>query len=194
MSEKIVTLLVGSFIFMGFFNKKPVLAQPSPSQTQSQSSESQSFDLDEEEMMYMKLLEGNPKDVEVLKSVFHGKMKRGKTKEAIEYVERLIAIEPKEVEWRLLQALCYEMIGDYNKAKNLFKNILKERPLLLRALHVCLFIISFFCFRRLITLFDINWILICINYCSFSKILTWLLFPLNKVHLTARINLLGGWV
>ncbi|XP_071732299.1 protein SLOW GREEN 1, chloroplastic [Rutidosis leptorrhynchoides] len=132
MSEKIVTLLVGSFIFMGFFNKKPVLAQPSQSHSQT---ESQSFDFDEEEMMYMKLLDGNPKDVEILKSVFNAKMKRGKTKEAIEYVERLIAIEPKEVEWRLLQALCYEMIGDYNKAKNLFKNILKERPLLLRALH-----------------------------------------------------------
>nr|XP_043618573.1 protein SLOW GREEN 1, chloroplastic [Erigeron canadensis] len=134
LSEKIVFLLVGSFIFMGFFNKKPVLAQTTQTQSQTQS-QSQSQEVDEEEMMYMKLVEDNPKDVEILKSVFHWKMKRGKTKEAVEYVERLIVIEPKEVEWRLLQALCYEMIGDYGKAKNLFRNILKERPLLLRALH-----------------------------------------------------------
>lgn len=135
MSEKIVVLLVGSFIFMGSFNKKPVLAQPTNETTQSQTSETQNGTFDEEEMMYMKLLEDNPKSIEALKSVFHLKMKRGKTKEAIDYVERLISVEPKEVEWRLLQALCYEMIGEYSKAKSFFKKILKERPLLLRALH-----------------------------------------------------------
>ncbi|KAI3784304.1 hypothetical protein L1987_43402 [Smallanthus sonchifolius] len=133
-SEKIVVLLVGSFIFMGLSNKNPVLAQIS-SQSQSQTSETQNVEFDEDEMMYMRLLEGNPKDVEALKMVFHAKMKRGKTKEAIEYVERLISVETKEVEWRLLQALCYEMVGDYSKAKTLFNNILKQRPLLLRALH-----------------------------------------------------------
>ncbi|KAI3725667.1 hypothetical protein L1987_65459 [Smallanthus sonchifolius] len=131
-SEKIVVLLVGSFIFMGFSNKNPVLAQI---KSESQTSETQNVEVDEEEMMYMKLLEGNPKDVEALKMVFHAKMKRGKTQEAIEYVERLISVEPKEVEWKLLQALCYEMVGDYTKAKTLFNNVLKIRPLLLRALH-----------------------------------------------------------
>ncbi|KAJ6774936.1 hypothetical protein OIU79_018174 [Salix purpurea] len=65
-----------------------------------------------------------------------GKMRRGQTKEAVKYVERLIDIEPEEVEWRLLEALCYEMMGQLSKAKTLFKEILKERPLLLRALHV----------------------------------------------------------
>ncbi|KAI3669331.1 hypothetical protein L6452_40563 [Arctium lappa] len=135
-SEKIIVLLVGSFIFMGSFDKKPVLAQPTNENSQSETSEAQNGGtFDEEEMMYMKLLEENPKSIEALKSVFHLKMKRGKTKEAIDYVERLICVEPKEVEWRLLQALCYEMIGEYSKAKSFFKKILKERPLLLRALH-----------------------------------------------------------
>ncbi|KAL7605181.1 hypothetical protein Lser_V15G19355 [Lactuca serriola] len=134
-SERVVILLVGSFIFMGCFSKKPVLAQPAHESTQTQSSVTQDNEIDNEEMLYMKLLEDNPKSVEALKSVFHAKMKRGKTKEAIKYVERLISIEPKEVEWRLLQALCHEMIGEYSKAKSYFKTILKERPLLLRALH-----------------------------------------------------------
>ncbi|XP_024978590.1 protein SLOW GREEN 1, chloroplastic [Cynara cardunculus var. scolymus] len=134
-SEKIVVLLVGSFVFMGCFNKKPVLAQPTNETTESQISETQDSTFDEEEMMYMRLVEDNPKSIEALKSVFHLKMKRGKTKEAIGYVERLIDVEPKEVEWRLLQALCYEMIGEYSKAKSFFKKILKGRPLLLRALH-----------------------------------------------------------
>ncbi|MFS7969517.1 putative tetratricopeptide-like helical domain superfamily [Helianthus anomalus] len=133
LSEKVAVLLIGSFIFMGFCNNNVALAKPSQSQTSSVEAVDQEDE--EEEMMCMKLLEGNPKDVVALKSVFHVKMKRGKTKEAIEYVERLIAVEPKEVEWRLLQALCYEMIGDYSKAKTLFKNVLIQRPLLLRALH-----------------------------------------------------------
>ncbi|KAD4586350.1 hypothetical protein E3N88_23951 [Mikania micrantha] len=120
---------------MGFCGKNPALAKPAQVSSQTQTSEFQNDEFDEEETMYVKWLEDNPNDVEALKSVFHAKMKRGKTKEAVEYVERLISIAPKEVEWRLLQALCYEMIGDYSKAKILFKNILKERPLLLRALH-----------------------------------------------------------
>ncbi|KAK1432385.1 hypothetical protein QVD17_09281 [Tagetes erecta] len=134
-SEKIVFLLLGSFAFMGFSHKNIALAKHAQPSTQTESSEAQNVEIDEEEMLYVKLLETNPRNVEALKSVFHAKMKRGKTKEAIEYVERLIVIEPKQVEWRLLQALCYEMVGDYSKAKSLFKNILKGRPLLLRALH-----------------------------------------------------------
>lgn len=104
---------------------KPVLALG------TQKSESQ------KEEMYEKLLEGNSRDVEALKVVFHEKMGKGKTKEAVLYVERLIDVEPGEVEWRLLQALCYEMMGQFSKAKRLFKDILAKRPLLLRALHVC---------------------------------------------------------
>lgn len=91
----------------------------------------------EHDDMYAKILEKDPRNVEALKVVLYGKMRRGKTKEAVEYVERLIDIEPDEVEWRLLQALSYEIMGHLSKAKRLFKEILKERPLLLRALHVC---------------------------------------------------------
>lgn len=85
--------------------------------------------------MYEKLLEENPRDIEALKMIFHEKMGNGRTKEAVSYVERLIDVEPGEVEWRLLQALCYDMMGQFSKAKRLFKDILAKRPLLLRALH-----------------------------------------------------------
>lgn len=89
----------------------------------------------EDEELCLKILEKNPRDVEALKVVLYGKMRRGKTKEAIKYVERLIDVEPNEVEWRLLQALSYELMGQLSKAKRLFKEILEERPLLSRALH-----------------------------------------------------------
>lgn len=89
----------------------------------------------EEEKMYEEVLEKDPRNVDALKVVLYGKMRRGKTKEAVKYVERLINEEPDEVEWRLLMALCYETMGQFSTAKRLFKKILEERPLLLRALH-----------------------------------------------------------
>lgn len=135
LSEKIVILLLGSFIFLGFLSTKPVLAQQSSfSETTERKRETQDDKIEDEEM-YEKLLEKNPRNVEVLMVLLTAKMKKGKSKEAVKYVERLIVIEPNEVEWRLLQALCYEMMGQLSKSKRLFKEILKKRPLLLRALH-----------------------------------------------------------
>lgn len=99
--------------------------------------ETQEENSEEEEEMYVKFLEKNERDVEALKTIVNVKMRKGKTKEALKYVEKLIEVQPREMEWRLLQALCYEMMGQLSKAKMLFKEILKQRPLLLRALHVC---------------------------------------------------------
>lgn len=90
---------------------------------------------EKDEATFEKILERSPDDVEALKAVLYGKMRKGRTAEAVKYVERLIAIEPEEVEWRLLQALSFELMGKLGKAKRLFREILKERPLLLRALH-----------------------------------------------------------
>ncbi|XP_059307991.1 protein SLOW GREEN 1, chloroplastic [Lycium ferocissimum] len=126
-NEKIVFLLVGSFLIMGI-KAKHVLSVPQPVQ------ESSVLETQEEEM-YVKLLESNPRDVEALKTIVNVKMRKGKTKEGLKYVEKLIEVQPREMEWRLLQALCYEMMGELSKAKRLFKEILKQRPLLLRALH-----------------------------------------------------------
>ncbi|XP_016481048.1 protein SLOW GREEN 1, chloroplastic [Nicotiana tabacum] len=132
-SEKIVILLVGSFLFMGLRAKNAV----SVSRPVQESSvfETQEDNSEEEEEMYVKLLEKNERDVEALKTIVNVKMRKGKTKEALKYVEKLIEVQPREMEWRLLQALCYEMTGQLSKAKSLFKEILKQRPLLLRALH-----------------------------------------------------------
>lgn len=123
---------------MGCLKSRPVLAQPvqeSDRVEEKKGSRLGGSSDSEEEVMCVKLLQENPRDVEALKMVVNVKMKKGKTSEAVEYVERLIELQPNEMEWRLLQALCYEMMGNLSKAKSLFKNILKQKPLLLRALH-----------------------------------------------------------
>ncbi|XXG81255.1 hypothetical protein AAC387_Pa09g1935 [Persea americana] len=138
-SERLVVLVVGSLLFIGRFTCRPVLALPEAPNSSSSAAFKEKTDAqkgeDEDEELYSKILEKNPSDVEALKVLLHGKMRKGKTKEAVTYVERLIDVQPREVEWRLLQALSYELMGQLTKAKRLFKEILKERPLLLRALH-----------------------------------------------------------
>jgi hypothetical protein len=141
LSEKVLVSLVGAFIFIGSFglNTRQSLALPAQTSGGSVNLEGKrdaQMEKSEDEEMYEKVLEKEPRNVEALKVVLHGKMRRGQTKEAVKYVGRLIEIEPEEVEWRLLEALCYEMMGQLNKAKRLFNEILEERPLLLRALHV----------------------------------------------------------
>lgn len=139
LKEKAVIFLVGSVIFLGSFgsNPKPSVALPGKMSASENLKEKRDAQMGKSEVeeMFEKLLEKEPRNVEALKVVLHGNMRRGRNKEALEFVKRLIDIEPNEVEWKLLQALCYELMGKLSTAKRLFKDILKERPLLLRALH-----------------------------------------------------------
>uniref|UniRef100_A0A7N0ZYS5 Chloroplast lumen common family protein n=1 Tax=Kalanchoe fedtschenkoi TaxID=63787 RepID=A0A7N0ZYS5_KALFE len=134
--KKIAVLVTGSVLLMGCLCRRPALALPGLRGHLSENiRHGRNEEVDDVEMKWERFLEGNPKDVEALKIVLYGKMRKGKPAEAVKYVERLIQLEGDEVEWRLLQALCYEMMGHFTTAKRLFKDILKGKPLLLRALH-----------------------------------------------------------
>ncbi|GAB2254205.1 hypothetical protein Droror1_Dr00022014 [Drosera rotundifolia] len=89
----------------------------------------------EDEALYLKLLEQNPRDVSTLQAVLLLKIRKKEYKKAVKYVEMLIDVNPNEVEWRLLEAYVYEMMGQLSKSKRLFKEILGEWPLLFKALH-----------------------------------------------------------
>ncbi|XP_078432200.1 tetratricopeptide repeat (TPR)-like superfamily protein isoform X2 [Wolffia australiana] len=126
--------VIGSLLFLGNFGRRPALSIADTIRGAGAATE-EKLSTDGEEDMAERLLDSNPKDLNSLKMVFYEKMKKGKTREAVSYVERLIEAEPEEVEWRLLQALCYELMGRLSKAKQLFRDILEEKPLQLRALH-----------------------------------------------------------
>lgn len=136
---KVTVVIVWSLVGLLFarLSGKPFLWSDKAAKTTSlPASERQ----DEAEVVdgHLVVLERNPRDVEALKMVLYGKMRAGRTKEAVEYVEKLIEVEPDEVEWKLLQALSYELMGHLTKAKRLYNEILEERPLLVKALHVSL--------------------------------------------------------
>ncbi|PKU64405.1 protein SLOW GREEN 1, chloroplastic [Dendrobium catenatum] len=133
--------LLGSYLLFGRCSGRLSLALADPIQSNFSESLEEKIEKqkkeerDDDDELYAKLLKKNPADVDNLKLCLYAKMKKGKRVEAVKYLERLIALEPDEVEWRLLHALSYELMGQIGKAKKLFKEILKERPLLLRALH-----------------------------------------------------------
>ncbi|KAL2339430.1 hypothetical protein Fmac_007370 [Flemingia macrophylla] len=138
-SEKVALFLIGSFLFFGCFGNRAAFAEATPPvgsgaalEEKMKPSEEEN---EEEEEMWEQVLEKDPKNIEALKVVLYGKIRRGKSKEAVKFVEDLIALEPNEVEWRLLLALCYETMGQLSMAKKLYREILKKRPLLVRALH-----------------------------------------------------------
>ncbi|KAJ0977879.1 hypothetical protein J5N97_013353 [Dioscorea zingiberensis] len=115
-------LVLGSLFFISRFQIKPALAATGNDQVVE---------------MYERILERNPRDADALKVVLYGKMKKGLpgAGEVVECVERLIQVEPEDLEWRLLQALAYDSMGDLEKSKLLFRTILDQWPLLVRALH-----------------------------------------------------------
>lgn len=131
-------MLIGSLVFLGRLGTRSALALDGAQRSNFSAPLEEKIDAsgEDEVEMYARVLQKNPKDVEALKVVLYGKLKKGKREEAVRLVERLIELEPDDVEWRLLQGLCYELMGKLDKAKRLFKDILKERPLLIRALHV----------------------------------------------------------
>ncbi|GAB2282954.1 hypothetical protein Dimus_017488 [Dionaea muscipula] len=147
LGEIAVKLIIGSLFFLASFNVRPAVALPAESSVNVEEGIDKTSDNlddedtrkgiveDEDEELHLKLLEQDPRNVEALKAVVNIKIRKKKLKEAVEYVERLIDAEPHDVEWRLLEAFCYEMTGQLSIAKRLFKEILKERPLLLKALH-----------------------------------------------------------
>ncbi|CAH9123219.1 unnamed protein product [Cuscuta epithymum] len=135
LSEKLAIFIFGSFILLGSFKVRPAVAQPiqqSSSGVEAAEENTEAQVGETEETLYLNLLEKDPKNVEALKMIINIMMKKGKTKEAVKYVEMLIEVQPREIEWRLLQALCYEIMGQLSKAKRLFKEILKQNPLSLR--------------------------------------------------------------
>ncbi|KAL6556896.1 hypothetical protein OROHE_006772 [Orobanche hederae] len=110
--EKVAALLLGSLILAGCVKSRPFLAQAVQESkiVEEKGDADSSGSVDEE--MCANLLRENPENVDALKMFVNLLMRRGKTGEAVEYVEKLIELQPIEMEWRLLQALCCEMIGN----------------------------------------------------------------------------------
>uniref|UniRef100_A0A7N0TJA9 Chloroplast lumen common family protein n=1 Tax=Kalanchoe fedtschenkoi TaxID=63787 RepID=A0A7N0TJA9_KALFE len=81
------------------------------------------------------LADSNPDDVKALQSLMECKVRSHKVGEAIVLLERLIRIEPDNIEWALLRANLYSFNGDCELAKTAFEEVLNKDPLCVEAYH-----------------------------------------------------------
>ena len=100
------------------------------------SDEEEEEEEDVEVQMYLEVLIEDPGDVAALKCLLFARMRRKDWGGALRYAAQLREAEPGEVEWRLMEALLHELKGDLAEAERLFQEVLAEKPLLVRALHV----------------------------------------------------------
>ncbi|KAL3628589.1 hypothetical protein CASFOL_027635 [Castilleja foliolosa] len=119
-----------------YFPCKPAIASPiSPPPTSETAEKDPIFVDSEREKLIEEQLLSNPSDVDGLKNLMEIKIKSKKLPEAIEIIEKLIKLEPDEIEWPMMRAHLHAHQGDFESAKNGFNELLEKDPFCLEAYH-----------------------------------------------------------
>ncbi|XP_061366651.1 protein SLOW GREEN 1, chloroplastic-like [Gastrolobium bilobum] len=128
-----IVVAATAFFFMRFHHK-PVIAAPLAPPTVESSTENASNE-EENERVIEERLSSNPGDTEALRALMEIKIKARKIDEAIGVIDRLIELEPEELEWPLLKANMHVFNDNHGQARILFEDILKKDPLRVEAFH-----------------------------------------------------------
>ncbi|KAG7027970.1 protein SLOW GREEN 1, chloroplastic, partial [Cucurbita argyrosperma subsp. argyrosperma] len=121
-------------LFFMRFCGKPAIAAPIPPPTVESVKESTDGEEDKERALEEQLVH-NPNDVEALGSLMEVRVKARKFPEAIKILDRLIELEPDDLEWLVLKANVYIHIGDSELARKEFERILLKDPFQAEAYH-----------------------------------------------------------
>ncbi|KAL0338355.1 UNVERIFIED_CONTAM: protein SLOW GREEN 1, chloroplastic [Sesamum angustifolium] len=132
----VTTITAAALFFTGFgFHFKPCIAQPiSPPPTVETAEKDAIVDEEREKSLEEHLL-SNPYDVDGLKNLMEIKIKSKKIPEAIEILDKLMELEPEEVEWPMMRAHLYAYNGELELAKNGFNELLMKDPFRVEAYH-----------------------------------------------------------
>lgn len=90
--------------------------------------------LEKKEEIVINYLKTHPNDVQALKVVLFARMSKGDTDKAIKIVDRLMFLEPYQLEWRLVKAQLQDFAGQLEEAKRGFRELLEIQPFSIRAL------------------------------------------------------------
>ncbi|CAI9098154.1 OLC1v1034747C1 [Oldenlandia corymbosa var. corymbosa] len=119
-----------------FFNVKPAFAALSTGVAATvETAPNDVAGEEEKEKMLEEHLDSNPSDVEALRSLMEIRIKNNKLQEAILVVDKLIELEPAEVEWPLMKSHLYIYSGDAESAKKGFSEIISNDPFRVEAYH-----------------------------------------------------------
>ncbi|KAK6140348.1 hypothetical protein DH2020_025912 [Rehmannia glutinosa] len=132
----VTTVTAAALLFSGFcFSFKPSIAAPiSPPPTVETAEKDFVVDGEREKFLEEHLV-SNPSDIDGLKSLMETKIKSRKIPEAIEIIDKLMELEPEEVEWPLMRAHLYAHHGEFELARNGFDELLKKDPFRVEAYH-----------------------------------------------------------
>ncbi|GKV30066.1 hypothetical protein SLEP1_g38927 [Rubroshorea leprosula] len=126
-------------LFFLRLNHKPVIAAPATTAATVESGTKESTDsdvsLEEQERTLDEYLIRYPDDLKALRSLMEVKIKLGKLQEAIEVINRMIELEPEEIEWQMLKAQIRTFSGEHESAKKEFEAILVKDPYRVEAYH-----------------------------------------------------------
>lgn len=140
-------LLTGFLVIFNAFNSRlcrPALACSPPATTATDSASSQSNDFtiptpttqtkegegdgDGGEALAAEYLKTHPNDISSLKILLHTRMIKRDIPGAVEILDRMMLVEPYEIEWKLLKAQAHFYLGDMNEARLTYERILKFSP------------------------------------------------------------------
>ncbi|CAK9147228.1 unnamed protein product [Ilex paraguariensis] len=134
-----IAVVTATALFFAKFNLKPAIAAPIslPPTVESTQSETVSEEENEKdrEKSLREHLQSHPNDVEALRSLMEIQIKNQKVHEAISIIERLIELEPSDIEWPLLRAHMHCYGGETELAKSRFNEIIDKDPFRVEAYH-----------------------------------------------------------
>lgn len=90
---------------------------------------------EEKERVLEEKVANNPNDIEALRLLMEVRVKNRKFPEAINILDRLIQLEPDDLEWIMLKANVYSHVGESELARNEFERILAKDPFQVEAYH-----------------------------------------------------------
>ncbi|KAL8039454.1 hypothetical protein ABFX02_10G038000 [Erythranthe guttata] len=140
----VTSITAAALLLTGFyFSGQRAIASPiSPPLTETESTETETTETNKDSIMdeeRERLLEeellSNPDNVDVLKNLMEAKIKSRKLPEAIEIMDKLIELEPDEVEWPMMKAHLYAYDGNFESARNGFNELLEKDPARVEAYH-----------------------------------------------------------
>ncbi|XP_073146132.1 protein SLOW GREEN 1, chloroplastic-like [Henckelia pumila] len=133
----IATVAAAAALFLSqfYFASKPApTARVSP-QVTVESSENDVVVDEESEKSLEEILVSNPSDIEGLETLLEIKIRSKKIPEAIGILDKLIGLQPEDMEWRTLKAHINAQSGETELAKNGFTEVLKKDPFRVEAYH-----------------------------------------------------------
>lgn len=131
-SAAAAVLLAAAISFAG---KTPAArADPAPPATLSEHQALKEDEQASESSALPELLESSPESVEAFKKLLQNKLENQEYKEALTTLNHLVSAQPAEIEWKFLLARLLSEMGDTEKARQVFEEILKMNPLSFEAL------------------------------------------------------------